>query len=269
MKESIKVFNEMYDEFISSKNGLDLDCHEHFQKIRRQLDWHREKLKEKIDDFYMEMIEKTKEVEASYLKSLNEKLELSLKSLEPNSLEVELKSMEETFRDPNFLIESIKEMRLKQERSLNAIQTELNKMPKVKKTIKASNQFKPNLFFDKDFFGQLYLNHFPSDPFKSLILTEQQSLDLLKLCEFNSGDKFKLIYRATEHGFRAEDFHAKCDWYANTLTILKAKGTSYIFGGFTTAIWDDSDDFKSDSNAFLFSLTYKDNQSCKMKIKSS
>ena len=57
-EESIKVFYEMYEEFISSKTKLDLDCHEHFQEIRFQLEMHREKLKEKIDDIYMEMIDR-------------------------------------------------------------------------------------------------------------------------------------------------------------------------------------------------------------------
>ena len=74
IEESFRVFYQMYDTFSLSKTKLDLDCHEHFQGIRFQLDMHREKLKEKIDDIYMEMVEKTKEVEANYLKSLNEKL---------------------------------------------------------------------------------------------------------------------------------------------------------------------------------------------------
>ena len=74
-----------------------------------------------------------------------------------------------------------------------------------------------------------------------------------------------MIYRASDHGFRAKDFHSKCDGKANTLTVLKANG--FIFGGFTTATWDSSGQYKSDSNAFLFSLTNKDNQPCKMKIK--
>ena len=58
-----------------------------------------------------------------------------------------------------------------------------------------------------------------------------QWLELLELCWFNSGDKFKLLYRKSEHGFDANDFHSKCDGKANTLTILKANG--FIFGGLT------------------------------------
>ena len=49
-----------------SKNGL--ECYNHFQELRNQLDMHREKLKEKVDDIWMDMIQKTKDYEASYLK---------------------------------------------------------------------------------------------------------------------------------------------------------------------------------------------------------
>ena len=88
----------------------------------------------------------------------------------------------------------------------------------------------------------------------------------MELCEFNLGDKFKLLYRASEHGFGSNDFHYKCDGKANTLTIFKASESSFIFGGFTSAAWGDSDGYKSDPSAFLFNLTNKENQPCKMKI---
>ena len=70
IEESIKIF---YEDFILNKIKLDLDCHEHFQEIRFQLDQHREELKEKVDNIYMEMIEETKEYESSYLKKFGEK----------------------------------------------------------------------------------------------------------------------------------------------------------------------------------------------------
>ncbi len=47
------------------------------------------------------------------------------------------------------------------------------------------------------------------------------------------------------------------------MTILKAKATEYIFGAYTEATWD-SIGFKSDENAFIFSLTNRDNLPCKM-----
>jgi hypothetical protein len=73
---------------------------------------------------------------------------------------------------------------------------------------------------------------------------------LLNLCEFSLNDKWSLLYRATRDGFGSNDFHSKCDGHANTLTIFKAKQSKFIFGGFTTAIWDSSNDYKSDPNSF-------------------
>jgi hypothetical protein len=85
------------------------------------------------------------------------------------------------------------------------------------------------------------------------------------LCGFSFGDKWTLLYRGSRDGFGARDFHAKCDNHSNTFTILKALGSSYIFGGFTSINWDCSGQFKSDPNAFLFSLTNKDNKPYKIR----
>ncbi len=70
-------------------------------------------------------------------------------------------------------------------------------------------------------------------PFSSEILTdERQSFELVKLCEFSPNDKWSLLYRGTRDGFGAKDFHSRCDGHSNTLTILKAKQSEFIFGGF-------------------------------------
>jgi hypothetical protein len=225
---SIKLLYEMYDEFTSSKTKLDLDCNEHFQEIRFQLDQHREELKQKIDDIYMEMIENTKKFEALYFKSLDENLTGFLKSFEIKSVEKELNDIEETFRDPNLLVETIQELNLKQNKAVNSIQLKLNEIVEVKDDIKNSNEFKPFLSFSKDLFGQLNLGQYSSNRFKSKILTEKQSSELIKLCEFGLKDKFKLLYRASETGFHSSQFHSKCDGKPNTLSILKANG--FVFG---------------------------------------
>ena len=266
IEESFRVFYQMYDTFSLSKTKLDLDCHEHFQGIRFQLDMHREKLKEKIDDIYMEMIDKTKKYETNYLKSLNEKLVASLKQFEIHSIGEDLIEVAETFRDPQLLIKTIEEMNLKQQEAIATIQSNLNIMNQVKDDLKASNQFEPNLNFNKDFFGQLNLGEHSSfnQFFNSKILTGQQPKDLIELCEFNLNNRFKFLYRASEHGFHANEFHSKCDGHTDTLTILKANG--FIFGGFTSVTWESSDKYKSDPNAFLFSLTNKDKKPCKMEI---
>jgi hypothetical protein len=102
---------------------------------------------------------------------------------------------------------------------------------------------------------------------KSQILKgEQQYLELIELCEFSQTDKWSLLYRGTRDGFGSDVFHSKCYGRANTLTIFKTKQSKFVFGGFTTVNWDSSSGYKSDPNAFIFSLTNKDNQPVKMKI---
>jgi hypothetical protein len=271
IEDSIRNFFQIYEEFTLNKTKLDLDVHEHFQEIRFKLDEHREELKQKIDDIYMEMIEKTKKFEATYLKSLEDKLEASLKSFETKSLDQSLKETDETFRNPNLLIKTIREMQREQEEAIAELKLKFDEQSQVKDNLIKMNEFTPNLSFSQDSFGQLRLNEYSrNDPFKSQILSGSQALELLKLCEFSLKDKWTLLYRGTRDGFGAVNFHAKCDGHPNTLTILKAHGSSYIFGGFNSIPWDNSSGWKSDPNAFLFSLTNKDNQPCKIRqIKTS
>ena len=91
---------------------------------------------------------------------------------------------------------------------------------------------------------------------------------MIKLCEFSPNDKWSLLYRGTRDDFGGKAFHSKCDGKSNTLTILKAKQSKFIFGGFTAVNWESSNNlkYKSDQNAFIFSLTNKDNTPLKMKI---
>ena len=264
IEESIKLFYTTHEELLSSKTKFDLDCHNHFQEIRFQLDIHREKLKEKIDDIYMEMVEHTKEFETLSLKSFNDASKTILESFEIRSIDEALNTIEEHFRDSNILIKKIQEINLKHEKALEVIKSTLIDISEIKEDLKASNKFIPNSFFDKSSFGKLNLKHFQNDTFGSQILTRNQRLELTELCEFNLEDKFELLYRASEHGFGSNYFHSKCDGHAKTLTIFKANG--YIFGGFTEATWDGVSGDKSDPNAFLFSLTNKENKPCKMNI---
>ncbi len=78
-----------------------------------------------------------------------------------------------------------------------------------------SNEFQPNLsLFDQEaetiLFGliKLYENQSNVNSLKSEILNdEQQSIDLIKLCEFSPNDKWSLLYRGTRDGFGSDDFH--------------------------------------------------------------
>jgi hypothetical protein len=240
--------------------------------MRFQVDEQREELKKRIDEIALTMIDEIKKSEAIYFKNLKERFA----SLDQSkSLENELNQIEETFRNPNLLFETIEEMQQKQAESLKDIQIKLNEMNQVKDDLKATLFFIPNISSfnqnETSLFGSIKLNQFTNiNSLQSQILKgDRQSLELIKLCEFSPNDKWSLLYRATRDGFRSTDFHSKCDGHSNTLTILKAEESSYIFGGFTAVDWDGSSEWKSDPNAFIFSLTNRDNKPVKMKVDSN
>jgi hypothetical protein len=96
---------------------------------------------------------------------------------ETQSLEDKLNGIEETFRDPNLLIQSTKEMQQNLEESLRDIQSGGTPL-----------------------FGSIKLSEYSNtNPFKSEILDEQQCLELIKLCEFSPNDKWSLLYRGTTY----------------------------------------------------------------------
>lgn len=73
-------------------------------------------------------------------------------------------------------------------------------------------------------------------------------------------EEFKLLYRASEHGFASAAFHQRCDYQAKTLTIIKSANNNYIFGGCVSVAWDSSGSYKPDQEAFIFSLVNQSNR---------
>jgi len=98
--------------------------------------------------------------------------------------------------------------------------------------------------------------------FNSKIITNVEDLDLIarglvkdeldNLKNLRVG--YKLIYRASENGEDAKDFHERCDDFEGTLTLIKTKEDK-IFGGYTSLSWDpENESEKKDELAFVFSL---------------
>jgi hypothetical protein len=177
------------------------------------------------------MIDQTKKSEEMYLKNLKERFSSFDDS---KSLEDKLNQIDETFRHPNLLIEAIKEMQQKQEESLKEIQVKLNQMNQFKDHLTATNYFQPtfspiNKEEETSLFDSIKLRQYSGmNSVKSQILTDlEQSILFIDLCEFSPNDKWSLLYRGTRDGFDSNDFHSKCDGHVKTLTIVKAKETSF------------------------------------------
>ena len=62
------------------------------------------------------------------------------------------------------------------------------------------------------------------------------------------------LYRASEDGWLASDFHQKCDKKGATITLIQFKIGDCI-GGFTKAEWTSgSGEYKKDESTILFNL---------------
>jgi hypothetical protein len=68
---------------------------------------------------------------------------------------------------------------------------------------------------------------------------------------------FTLLWRGSRDGFRAKNFHRRCDGHANTLTLIEDTAGN-IFGGFTPVEWEAPQHSKSKADpsltSFLFTL---------------
>jgi len=89
-----------------------------------------------------------------------------------------------------------------------------------------------------------------------ILKTAEQAL-LIKKWISNGTVRFKLLWRASRDGFTSTAFHAKCDKFKNTVTLVTAN-TGKVFGGFTDQDWNNTSNYKQTSNAFIFSITNKE-----------
>ena len=83
---------------------------------------------------------------------------------------------------------------------------------------------------------------------------EEYYINLKNWINPNSDIKFKLLYRLSRDGKGFQTFHNLCDNKGITLSLFKLYDGN-ILGGYTTKDWDDSNSWKKDENAFVFSLT--------------
>jgi hypothetical protein len=91
-------------------------------------------------------------------------------------------------------------------------------------------------------------------PCESTILRRLPSV-LSRFC----GHGWTLSYRGSQHGFRAVDFHGKCNSQSNTVTLIDTT-TGCIFGGFTPIGWDSSSGWKEDPTKQSFLFRIKDHR---------
>ncbi|XP_061593248.1 interferon-induced protein 44-like isoform X2 [Cololabis saira] len=88
-----------------------------------------------------------------------------------------------------------------------------------------------------------------STPNPQLSISQQRII-----CSHLGGVRLNLLYKASVHGFTAEDFHEQCDNLAPTVSVgYNASG--YVFGGYTRRPFCQSGEYVNDDQAFLFTFS--------------
>ena len=144
-------------------------------------------------------------------------------------------------------------------KEIDLLKTEFEK--KIKELEKENQNLKNNLeYFHKVYLSPEQLNKIKTSNIDSQILKlyDSNELNLIeKGVQKNLKKKiikYTLLFRASKEGYRASNFHSKCDGKSNTVTLVETM-TGRRFGGFTDIQWEQSSgSHKSGSNGFLFSL---------------
>ena len=81
-------------------------------------------------------------------------------------------------------------------------------------------------------------HYYVKNPSELLVNTQlvNQQYDA-KLREWTDYYKWRLIYRASEHGYTARSFHKYCDDVKGPTLIVIKSSEGWIFGGYTTQSW--------------------------------
>jgi hypothetical protein len=109
----------------------------------------REELKDQIDKISLAMIDELKAIEDTYAIRIKEF------KAESYDLEKEKQILNETFRDVNLLISSINQLEVKQDEAASRLKLNLSEISQLKTFLTESNDFQPNLPFNRDSFGLL------------------------------------------------------------------------------------------------------------------
>ena len=96
-------------------------------------------------------------------------------------------------------------------------------------------------------------NIFPGSKILKNIEEKQLVLNWIKP---NSKIKLTLLYQASKDGDRISTFYSKVSNKSPTIIIIKAN-SGFKFGGYTTNVWTNSNNYKQDELAFIFSIDKK------------
>jgi hypothetical protein len=238
-------------------NGTDF-VKEHCMNLRSDVQLKAEEVILKVNDISTIIIEKIDEYEKDLIE-LNKNNSKSLDTF--NAIAEELESFH--IKNTEYLNKNEvddKKLKISNEEALNLVKKAELEIENLKNIIFDGNILKferNNEKINENILGTLKTDKI----IDSLIISNQ--VKLFSLCEFPVNQKWNLIYRASQDGFEAVNFHSKCDNKQNTLVIIKSTNGN-VFGGYTEQTWNHNGGYKADLNSFIFSFINKLNEPIKI-----
>ena len=243
LDNSIKELKAVFDKINEDKEQLKLNIQKIFTKIRTAIDDREDELLKEVDNQYNNLFCKEDIIREG--EKLPEKIRISIeKGKAINKEWNDNEKIEQLIYDCINIEDNIKKINLINE---NIKKCNLNKEEEI--------EFR-NYKFD-DFINEIksFGEISKKSNIDSLILKNKE--DLIKFYKLISNylniDNSKLLYRATRDGDTIKSFHNKCNNIRGTLMIVKTS-KNYIFGGYTSEIWNENEYYRKDDNAICFSL---------------
>ena len=157
IQDLINQLEELQHLVITSKRPeMQLTTFEHFTEIRRQIDIHREELKNKIDSIALKLIDQTKKWEHAYKTKRNK----IISGVVDTDLEKYTHQLDHEFRRSNLLIKDAERIKNEHVHRMAEFKTKMNKFASLGKEIK-SLEFMPRLEHQEIGFGSLRLKGSP------------------------------------------------------------------------------------------------------------
>jgi hypothetical protein len=244
-------------------NSSDDFIKEHCIDLRNEVQLATEETIEQINDYNSEIIKEIDQYEKERLEINKSRKNVNLNSFD-SSLKNEFLKEIQSFYDDN--IKFLNENQIKDSvlARLNEKAISMKKISEDKlKCLQQINFGGRVLKFDAKCNEQISfgtLKMMDSRMSSTLLSGRNQVKDLLSLCEFPDDQRWNLIYRASQDGFEAAKFHAKCDNKPNTLIIIKSTNGN-VFGGY-----NEETCHRRRLDSFLFSLINKLNEPKKINL---
>ena len=157
LKQSIQATIQQLEQLLSDlklkHSDLERISSGHFSEVKRQIDIQRERLKNKIDEIALKMIDQVNERE----KAFNSETKQSLLAATPENIAESRRIWANAFRNPNIIIGEVKKLQTEHEQKRDELQAKLLELDYFIEDIKTVGfEAVPDIQIES--FGQLILN---------------------------------------------------------------------------------------------------------------